>query len=1457
MNVDERQRANLPPQPDPSAWLAVAESFEGFTLALAGEATTFRAVSESDWVLIANGNGAVLAVGRIYRIRSTLTQTTLYFDKLERPEAPASLASANISLPSSGRIGRLQWTVFAESLNTLMGKSLAGIPLIEDHAYIRELLQCAVVDDLLGPAEGPYEWVVDMGVRDRYLVGKLAPQEVADRDHGFNDEEGGDEPEDLEVKESAKGVDGGKVVRGGDADSNEEVDVSKNQALVPSSMGMTLCVDGEVSAIEVAASWGRYQRIFDHGITKKRTNKETDEQVEEPVRVWERVPCGGTQTLTLEEGPIAPIVLDPENPAVVLQGTVRARNEDGDRLISLFLVNTQTEPETNRDSAWLFQPEIVARPVADAAQRAIFCRRPFNDQQTDEERAALEMVYRKQVEFAVGHGVAVHGESSEEDIERATEVRTVVMPDYEVPVTETPGLNPEDRPAMQAMVAEGYLDMVRLAAMPADELIKALSTLTDDYHAWIGEQRARVARDLPEHSDQATAAMARCEQILERLREGVAALADVQTLEAFRLANQAMADQRVHSLYALSKRRKEEVAIEDFWQSKNHSWRPFQLAFMLLSIPAIKDPLHKDRTEPLQAYADLLWFPTGGGKTEAYLGVAAFTMFIRRLQGDLGGYDSSRGLSVIMRYTLRLLTLQQFQRATALICSMEVIRRKEASVGNARLGDTPFTIGLWVGNKVTPGSTEESHSTIRDIRNPDKWDAGGTSPAQLTSCPRCGSEIDPKRHIEVDVNHLQTKIYCGDKKGRCEFSEGASAQEAHPGLPAVVVDEELYHRPPSMMIATVDKFAMMAWRGETRTLFGIAETECSRHGLVWPDADCKGRHPADPKKRLEKVEPKRIAPIRPPDLIIQDEFHLISGPLGTMVGLYETAVDELCTWDYEGHRIRPKVVASTATVRKAKEQVEGVFMRQVAVFPPHGLDIEDNFFSVQRPVSEKSGRRYVGVCAPGASRPAMLIRVYTALLTAGQALFDRFGQVADPYLTTVGYFNSLRELGGMKRLAEDDVQTRSYRVSMSLVERPGLAQRSVSNIRELTSRVSSQDIPKYLDQLEVKFKADFDPVTKQYKTNWEDGDLRAIDVVLATNMLSVGVDVNRLGLMAVNGQPKGTAEYIQATSRVGRQYPGIVFTVLTWARPRDLSHYETFEHYHATFYKHVEAQSVTPFSPRALDRGLTGASLSLLRLTAGDFNPNTGAGMLDDTQDEDLVRVTSVMRERAHRIRDVSSSNLVKNELADRFDQWAKQASVGGRTLGYERRGSGKETMVPLLEKPGLREWQDFTVPQSMREVEPGVPLIMSKRLVSNAPKWNVRSTASSEGVSEVTAEGVIESPQSLVESLTGNLQGRSVMFAAPGENVPLSFRFLEKAETKPSKGTSVLIRKEGLEQTDLERGVAYGKLHYQELQDAETGKAIVNIKIRRPGEHQSFTLSKEEWDAFTDIAAAMETGTE
>ena len=871
------------------------------------------------------------------------------------------------------------------------------------------------------------------------------------------------------------------------------------------------------------------------------------------------------------------------------------------------------------------------------------------------------------------------------------------------------------------MVDKGYLDMGLLADMERDELIEALSVLARDYGKWIEEQATRIGSEVTGHDTQAEAVLERCKEIKERLEQGIGVLADPaddRALSAFRFANRAMARQRIHSMYALARRRGDKKELADFEVRKNRSWRPFQLAFILLSLPSLADPSHKDRAKPIEAYADLLWFPTGGGKTEAYLGVAAFAMAMRRLQGNLGGYDASRGLTVIMRYTLRLLTLQQFQRGSTLICAMELLRQEALAAGDDSLGQEPFTIGLWVGNKVTPGSTQDSHKAIKDIRDPDKFDAGGTSPAQLTSCPWCGTEVSDKRDIEVDTLAKRTTIYCGDKKGRCEFSKGKSSRKAHPGIPVMVVDEEIYHRPPSMMIATVDKFALMAWRGEVRTLFGRATAECPRHGLLWPGADCTGKHQAS--KGLPRTDTKKITRIRPPDLIIQDEFHLISGPLGTMVGLYETAIDELCGWELDGQTVKPKIVASTATVRKAKEQVNSVFMRRVAVFPPHGLDVADNFFSVQRPIEKMPGRRYLGVCSPGSSRPAMLIRVYTAFLTAAQALFDRFGQAADPYLTTVGYFNSLRELGGMKRLAEDDVQTRSYRVQMSLVDRPGLAQRSVSNIRELTSRVSSRDIPKYLDQMELKFKAKFDEETKKYVTQWEDGEDWAIDVVLATNMLSVGVDVNRLGLMVVNGQPKGTAEYIQATSRVGRSSPGLVCTVLTWARPRDLSHYETFEHYHATFYKHVEAQSVTPFSPRAMDRGLTGALLSLVRLENDVFNPNPGAGALDKTDSDEVVHATDILVARAWGITDLSSvKNLASSELKERIDEWANEAGKGGRTLAYEKKGPKKDTMVALLRKPGIQAWDNFTVPMSMREVEPGVSLIMNTaRFGSSGPAW-------------------------------------------------------------------------------------------------------------------------------------------
>jgi len=1244
-----------------------------FSVTVDHGSSLFRGVEEGDGVLIAGGDPlAAVSFARIYRIRAKLDETTFFFDGVLPVTGGKALTDLGVTAPESkAAMSRLEWPIFEAALKMACGIAFGALPVLEggsaeEQAYVRELLQLAVIDDLLGPADGPVEEIVGMSVRDRYLVGKLAPMDT--------------EPDAAETDNFGTS---GKV---DPDDQGEEIETSSSHSLVPSSMGFTFCVDGKLESVQLFANWGRYERT---------QSEREDEETGKSRRCWKRIPSGGSAVVSLNKRTIDPIRVDADCPSVVVQGSVSAPLENGDRLVTLFLVNTQTMPEQNQDQAWIFQPELMVR---DKEGQAIFRRRPIlRADEFDEEREALEMIYRDRVEFAVGHGVSVHATVSKEDSERATEVGTTILPEYEIQVTETPGLDLEDRPAMRRMIADGLLDMERLADLERDELIAGLKVLTDDYADWISEGRSLVGSGSFGYDATATETMERCALVLERLKEGVEVLStDDRALAAFRFANRAMAAQRVHSLYSLAKRRGDEVTVEALNVRKNRSWRPFQLAFMLLSIPALADPTHRDRTQPLEAFADLLWFPTGGGKTEAYLGVAAFTMGIRRLQGDMGGLDGGRGLAVIMRYTLRLLTLQQFQRATALICAMEVLRRGEPAVW----GETPFTIGLWVGQRVTPNTTEESHAAIEKERD-GKYGTGST-PAQLTSCPWCGSEIAPGREIRVDRDLGRTFLYCGDKYGRCEFSQ---AKSKNLGLPVLVVDNEIYRHPPSMLIATVDKFAMMAWRGQVRTLFGKATRECPRHGLLWPEADCNGNHNA--KGNLPRVSVKEITPIRPPDLIIQDEFHLISGPLGTMVGLYETAVDELSTWSIDGKTIRPKVIASTATVRKAEEQVNNVFLRKVSVFPPHGLDVEDNFFSVQRSVEDKPGRLYMGICSPGSSRPAVLIRVYVALLTAAQSLFQRFGAAADPYMTVVGYFNSLRELGGMRRLAEDDVQTRAYRVQMSDVKRPGLSQRSVRIVDELTSRVSNKEIPKKLDQLEVKFKP-----------TWEKGETRAIDIVLATNMLSVGVDVNRIGLMVVNGQPKNTAEYIQATSRVGRSFPGFVCTVLTWSRPRDLSHYETFEHYHATFYKHVEAQSVTPFAARALDRGLTGAMVSLLRLENDSMNPNPGAQSLDSSGKGEALRARKVLSERAWKVKDKAARTTADNMTADRIDRWVKESVKAGRRLGYEtERGQGD--LAALLKKPGALAWDEFTVPMSMREVEPGVQLIMdASKYSSEPPSW-------------------------------------------------------------------------------------------------------------------------------------------
>lgn len=1175
---------------------------------------------------------------------------------------------------------------------------------------LRDEVEQLIRDDLIGPLGGAEEELLESSPVDRYLLGLLAPRFKPERTppKGSADKEDQDpiaadlQPEDPLANSSVSADSGWE---GTTEDRPPAIDQS-----VPSAFGLTFCVTGDCDSLEVTAAWGAYSRVTSHEKLARDGNA---------ARVWRRRSCGGTTTIALSgPGPIERFTPDTDEPAVIVRGLIRER--EGQRLVTLFLVNEQ---QANGQSAdlWLCQASLAVQ----AGDRSpVFVRRPLDNVELApevdrEELAGLEMLYRSTVELAVGHGIAVHATTAPEHPDRGVKLETTAMPVEDVPRTDAP--TPDDfedatvrTPFVAALTA---LDMKVLSEADDAELQRLLVPLIDAYERWIETQADRAQEPdgtLARHSTAAHHHLARAREAAQRMRGGIAVLGnDPAAAEAFRFANHAMWQQRVHTIAAESRRRdptlKLHRAVQDADVPANRSWRPFQLAFVLLNLPALADPRHPERS--CEGLVDLLFFPTGGGKTEAYLGLIAFTTAIRRLQGMVAERDGRDGVAALMRYTLRLLTLQQFQRAAALLCACELRRRYLYGNGRTqeqrRWGATPMRVGLWVGRASTPNWTKEAERWVQDVRDRNRV-GRGSSPMQLARCPWCGSELSGGRDIVVERDRGRTLLNCSDTTGQCPFTPRNSPGE---GLPVVVVDEEVYRLLPALVIATVDKFAQMPWEGRAQALFGQISRYCERHGHLTPSEEHPGSHPA--RGPLEAVTVGGCEPLRPPDLIIQDELHLISGPLGSLVGLYETAVDELADWQMEGTVVRPKVIASTATIRRARDQVRRLFDRRLEVFPPPGLDARDSFFALQRdrPADELThpGRRYAGVCAPGRRFKQVLIRVYVAQLRAAWTVLGRQpGEDADAYMTLVGYFNSLRELGGMRRLVEDDVQNRLFR--------PQEEGRGRLLIEELTSRKSASEIPQVLDQLGVRRLSQEKRTTTKRKPD-EQYTPPAIDVLLATNMISVGVDVSRLGAMVVAGQPKSTSEYIQATSRVGRSHPGLVLTVYNWARPRDLSHYETFCHYHRTLYKQVEALSVTPFAPRALDRGLAGVLASLLRLCGPDWNSNDGAQRVDPT-DPRATRARKAICERADDQIGHRATDVLGERVTSLLQAWRNEAEVGQRNLVYRRRGRS-DADVSLLQEPGMEGWSQWTVPTSMRNVEAAVPLALRPDAIAAPEPWD------------------------------------------------------------------------------------------------------------------------------------------
>jgi hypothetical protein len=1157
---------------------------------------------------------------------------------------------------------------------------------IPSHAELRAQLEARVLAELLGPVEGEQEEIERLRPRERYLVGILAPRRLRIK------------REEVDTL-GAGGADDSDD--GGDEDEGLSADT-----MFPSSIGISFCVSPGTK-LAVTAKWGRY--VPAPSVSRKRDSGE-------PETVWKRNPMGGAlPPFEIKEGPFGPYAVDPVQPEVIVRGLANRVCEVV--VVSMFLVNGQDEPEERKDQAWLFQAELSAKG---AEGGAVFVGRALGAALTDglprDEEKSIEMLFRDRVEFAVGHSTSATVDVSSNDPRRAVCIRTRTVPRHELAqqearrpprATDRP-LFPEEDPNLQGL----ELDMKELACAEPSRLGAMLSPMVSAYGTWIEVQAARIdtpAARLEGFEKYARASLDACRVAMDRIRRGIELLSsDERAAQAFQFANRAMWQQRVHTVLSDKRRRGAECSLEEADVPKNRTWRTFQLAFVLLTLEGITQLDHPDRTDPIHALADLLWFPTGGGKTEAYLGCAAYVLGLRRLEGEVAGRSGEYGVAVLMRYTLRLLTIQQFQRATALICACEEIRRDAIARGDDRWGREPFRIGLWVGARTTPNKTEHADEALkleRKAEAPRASTFGRGSPVQLKSCPWCGTTIDPGKHVKVfgfarDVG--RTITFCGDERGTCPFSARKSEGE---GLPVVVVDEEIYRRLPALLISTVDKFAQMPWNPEVQMLFGQVTGRCTRHGFRSPGTKDADSHPK--KDGMPAAKTVQHGPLRPPDLIIQDELHLISGPLGTLTGLYETAVDELCTWEVNGKRVRPKVIASTATVRRAKEQVHALFARKLAVFPPPALDAEDNFFAVQRSVKDTPGRLYLGICAPGRRLKASLIRVYVAFLGAAQALYLQYGRHADPWMTLVGYFGSLRELAGMRRLVDDDVSNRMFRTN-----RVGLADRRLGEPKELTSRLGATEIPALLDLLEVPF----DPAETHDKEDHRKRK-RPIDVLLATNMISVGVDVKRLGLMLCAGQPKTTAEYIQATSRVGREYPGVVCTIYNWARPRDLSHYETFEHYHATFYEHVEALSVTPFASRALDRGLSALLVSLVRLQGPELNPNEAASAFDPSSSA-VKRAIETIAARAERVEEKEPLGMdVRKALASRGQEWVARAKPkpGMGKLGYRTAKDGETR--GLLAPAGTEEWDTFTCLNSLRDVEPSVTLLFDEGRMDDDPQ--------------------------------------------------------------------------------------------------------------------------------------------
>lgn len=982
---------------------------------------------------------------------------------------------------------------------------------------------------------------------------------------------------------------------------------------------------------------------------------------------------------------------------VIYNRSTNDDKENGHVTITLVLVNclAATTDDSISNNAILFQNELV---LTTSNEDLIVPYREKSVSTDTIEEKELNLLYRRKRVFGIGHGCSVKWEVMKDStIEKVTTIQTSVIPVYDIP----------------QVAPTSHLELSMLELSDHGDWSKAilsLKKLSSEYEFWIGTlEGALNSPELIPYKEAALGNIHKCKKSLKRIQQGVSILSEADEkssiVKCFRWMNRAMLWQQQRSKI---KQRKWIRIIEgksvDFEletivgdqiksaslqvfhdeSSANGRWRPFQLAFILMNIESIINP-----KSPEREIVDLIWFPTGGGKTEAYLGLTSLTIFHRRLKGQLDfNWTQYGGTVALMRYTLRLLTTQQYERAASLICACDLIRKEKL----LELGDEPFSIGLWVGGASTPNDNATARSQFNGLTR-SKFEPYNFI---VMKCPCCGAQIgkieNVSRDDKVKIKGLKKE---DGKNGKILFEcENSSCEYYGSTLPLTVVDEYIYETPPTLLLGTVDKFAMLPWKRDFQINGTTVDTSCL-FGF---------RQKADQTWHR----------ITPPELIIQDELHLIAGPLGTMVGLYETMVQTLCNnynlseapflSNEEAGFIPPKIIASSATISRAFDQVKNLYgintRDKLHIFPSQGLEFGNTWFSEEKSSEERDdkgkqkfpGRKYVGLLLSGfPSAQTSIVRTYSAVLQKVKELDGEKG--IDYYWTLMGYFNSIRELGGASSLVFGDIRERLTQIQgRDLVQYGNRRKLFDQRIQELTSRIDSSEIPEVLKKLEEEFK----------KTS-----NKAIDICLATNMVATGVDISRLGLMFIHGQPKTTSEYIQASSRVGRRLPngpGLIFALYSPTKPRDKSLYEQFQGYHSRIYSNVEPTSVTPFSINARERALHAIFIGLIR--------HFSAGPLRDSPRTDVTEF-DVLCERVKRII-LDRCEIVDSEEKQNTSDLLDRIIKFWKTKGVQHYGDGGNFAIlnntsyyPLMYANSAEvreeiviENKSFSTPTSMRGVD-------------------------------------------------------------------------------------------------------------------------------------------------------------